>query len=99
MHIIDKFPGPSASCTKLHIIVRKAIIPLKIIWSDKIWVALPFFFCSLNNHSERDKFHQAILRLSASLQRNIPERGAAFKQDVKMILYHLKKCKTQDSDG
>ncbi|XP_020609522.1 uncharacterized protein LOC110048086 isoform X2 [Orbicella faveolata] len=60
-------------------------------------ICLTTNFTSLNNHSEWKKFHEAILRLSASLQRNIPERGAAFKQDVKTILYHLKKCKTQDS--
>lgn len=67
--------------------------------SSKRSSALTTHFTSLNNQSEWDKFHQAILRLSASLQRNIPERGAVFKQDVKMILYHLKKCKTQDSES
>ena len=86
----------SASCTKLYIIIRKATIPLKITRSDKIWVALSFFLCSLNNPSETETFHQAILRLSANIQRNIPDRGAAFKQDVKMILYHLKNWETQD---
>ena len=98
---IDTFPGLSASCTKLYIIVRKAIIPLKIICSDKIWVALPSFFCSLNNHSEWDKFHQAILRLSINLQRNTLE--PALEQDVKMIIHHLKEStavwKTQDSQS
>jgi len=62
-------------------------------------ICLTTNFTSLNNHSEWEKFHQAILRLSATLQRNIPERGSAFKQDVKMILYHLKKCKTQDTES
>ena len=54
------------------------------------------FLCSLNNPSERETFHQAILRMSANIQRNIPDRGAPFKQDVKMILYHLKNWETQD---
>ncbi|XP_020609608.1 uncharacterized protein LOC110048164 [Orbicella faveolata] len=56
-------------------------------------------FTSLNNHREWEKFHQAILRLSTNLQRNILE--TALEQDVRMIIYYLKEStavwKTQDS--
>jgi len=68
---------------------------------NKIWMALSSFFCSLNSHREWEKFHQAILRLSTNLQRNILE--TALKQDMKMITYHLKEStavwKTQDSQS
>jgi len=63
--------------------------------------ALTPSFTSLNSHREWEKFHQAILRLSTNLQRNILE--TALKQDMKMITYHLKEStavwKTQDSQS